>query len=166
MRHTLAVLALLVAPVALASGARGLVLTADSVDGFREATLDEVVGFHYLGSTEAFHLFLRVERLSGGGMPSDNLVQRKVPVNPEVPISNGWSVAFADKYVEAQDCPTLMATSGSYAVSADVELRARCGTEAPPAAPPPPPPVEAPPAEAPPAEAPHRRRAKDHKNGA
>ncbi len=118
--------------VGRASGERGTVLTEAKIEGFEELFLDVFTQrpLHYVGSTAKWHVFMRVETSTGGGMPFDHLSTFKLSVKA-IEVVNGWIIRFSDRTIEAADCPYPRPTKSApikWMVPAEAETRARCGT--------------------------------------
>lgn len=117
---------------ARASGERGTVLTEAKIEGFEELLLDVFTQrvLHYVGSTAKWHVFMRVETSTGGGMPFDHLSTFKLSVKA-IEVVNGWTIRFSDRTINARDCPQPHPTKSTpirWMVSAEPETRERCGT--------------------------------------
>lgn len=115
-----------------ASGKRSAVLIESQIEGYRELTLEEFEkqSLHYAGSTLKWHVFMRVDTFSGGGMPTDQLSVYKVDAG-SVSIANGWKLHFSEREISPRDCPQAKpATDGSrkWFVPTHASARERCGT--------------------------------------
>lgn len=123
----------LFASSASASGQRGTALTPEGIEGFQELTATKLGaerGLHYAGSTDKWHVFMRVLTSTGGGMPFDHLDTYKVAVSA-VTVANGWSIRFSDRIIEAANCPLLRRDASDPTkarVPSGEEARRRCGT--------------------------------------
>ena len=115
-----------------ASGQRGTVLTEAKIEGFEELLPDAFAqqSLHYAGSTAKWHVFMRVDTSTGGGMPFDHLSTYKVAVKA-IEVVNGWTIRFSDRTIEANDCPYARPSKSApvkWMVPAEPEARERCGT--------------------------------------
>ncbi|CAA7620380.1 hypothetical protein MCP1_290023 [Candidatus Terasakiella magnetica] len=115
-----------------ASGQRSTVLTESQIESFGQLTPEEFAkqSLSYAGSTSKWHVFMRVDTFSGGGMPMDRLSSYKVDVG-DVTIVDGWTLRFSGQEIRPQNCPQVQPIVGEprkWLVSGHASVRERCGT--------------------------------------